>query len=156
VFDLHKIKIISGGQSGVDRAALDFAIKHKLDCGGFCPKGKLAEDGIISEVYPLIETKSSLYKERTRLNVEISDALLVIYRNNIGIGTELAIEIAKTLKKDYHIIKLSSDEIQIDRILKWLLFLKPSSINIAGPRESTDKGIYLHSFEFLEKLYGKK
>jgi len=156
VFDLHNIKIISGGQSGVDRAALDFAIKYKLDCGGFCPKGRLAEDGIISGIYPLIETNSSLYKERTRLNVEISDALLIIYENNIGSGTQLAIEVAKTLNKDYHVIQVPSDEIHIDRILKWLLFLKPANINIAGPRESNDKGIYLHTIEFLEQLYGKK
>jgi len=154
VFDLKSIKIISGGQSGVDRAALDFALKYKLDCGGYCPKGRLAEDGIISGIYPLTEISGTLYKERTRLNVEISDALLVIYKNNMGRGTELAIEIAKTLNKEYHIIRLPSDKIYIESILKWLLLLKPASLNVAGPRESNDKGIYLLALIFLEQLFG--
>lgn len=155
MYNLYSIKIISGGQSGVDRAALDFAIKHKLDCGGYCPKGRLAEDGVISGIYNLTETTSSFYKERTRLNVEKSDALLVIYQNNIGSGTKLAIETAKKLKKDYYIIQLPSDNDHIERLLEWLFIKKPASINIAGPRESSDEGIYLQTLKFLEQVYCK-
>lgn len=153
MFGLNSIKIISGGQSGVDRAALDFAINNKLECGGYCPKGRLAEDGRISEFYPLIETNSSFYKERTRLNVEISDVLLVIFNNKIGSGTELALDIAKKLNKDYYIIRIPSDASQLDKLLKWLFLKEPAIINIAGPRESSDKGIYLHTLNFLQLLY---
>ncbi len=75
------MKIISGGQSGVDRAALDFCLENNIPCGGWCPKGRMAEDGRISDKYPLIETESEDYAERTRLNVENSDGTLIIFRS---------------------------------------------------------------------------
>ncbi len=153
MYDLNNVRIISGGQSGVDRAALDFALNHKMVCGGYCPKGRLAEDGVISKIYPLSETKSSLYKERTRLNVEVSDALLVIYKTNLGAGTKLAIETAKQLKKDYFIIQLPAEEVNIEMLIQWLGITKPSSINIAGPRESSDKGIYLQTLKLLKQIF---
>ena len=68
------MKIISGGQTGVDRAALDVALELHIECGGFCPKGRKSEDGIIPEKYPLIETATEEYSERTELNVKEADA----------------------------------------------------------------------------------
>jgi len=68
----HIEKIISGGQSGVDRAALDFALQNNIPCGGRCPKGRLAEDGRIDDKYPLTETKTTLNVEHTKLNVKVN------------------------------------------------------------------------------------
>lgn len=75
-----QIKIISGGQTGVDRAALDFAIQNSLEHGGWCPRGRLAEDGIIPPVYHLRETDSAEYEERTEKNVLDSDATVIVTR----------------------------------------------------------------------------
>ena len=72
-------KIISGGQTGVDRAALDVAINLGLDYGGFCPKGRLAEDGVIPKKYNLTELSSIKYAVRTLENVKLADASLVIF-----------------------------------------------------------------------------
>lgn len=74
-------KIVSGGQTGVDRAALDFAIRHGYEPGGWCPRGRLAEDGVIPPVYPLRETDSADYDERTERNVLDADATLIVVRN---------------------------------------------------------------------------
>ena len=75
----RNFKIVSGGQSGVDRAALDFALENKIPCGGWCPKGRLAEDGRIHHRYPLRETSSTDYRVRTQANVEDSDGTLILY-----------------------------------------------------------------------------
>src|SRR2546423_13574935 len=69
-----KTKIVSGGQTGADRAALDFALAHKIPQGGWCPKGRRAEDGVIEPCYRLVETPSSRYSQRTAWNVRDSDA----------------------------------------------------------------------------------
>ncbi len=69
-------KIVSGGQTGVDRAALETALALGIPCGGWCPKGRKAEDGAIPEHYPVTETESATYEERTRLNVCESDATM--------------------------------------------------------------------------------
>jgi len=75
-----RIKIISGGQTGVDRAALDFAIQYGFEHGGWCPRERLAEDGVIPSVYQLRETDSMEYNERTGKNVLDSDATLIVAR----------------------------------------------------------------------------
>ena len=83
----EKITIISGGQTGVDRAALDVAINLGLDYGGFCPKGRQAEDGMIPEKYNLTELKSSKCAKRTLENMKFSDGSLVIYQGEYYGGT---------------------------------------------------------------------
>lgn len=150
---MFEIKIISGGQSGVDRAALDFALTNDIKCGGFCPKGRLAEDGRIDEKYPLTETLSTLYQERTRLNVEQGDAMLVIYEKTLGRGTQLAIDIAKKSGKAILLAKLPSNKTLIDETILWLKKTKPLKLNIAGPRESSSKGIYIKAFAFLNEIF---
>lgn len=74
------LKIISGGQTGVDRAALDVALELGLPCGGWCPRGRRAEDGVIAERYPLTETRSARYAVRTVRNVRAADGTLVLTR----------------------------------------------------------------------------
>src|SRR5215831_1364848 len=89
------MKIISGGQTGVDRAALDFAIDHEFEQGGWCPQGRLAEDGRIEDKYQLRELNSAAYEDRTRQNVIDSDATLIVVRDyRLRGGTELTRDVA--------------------------------------------------------------
>lgn len=147
------IEIISGGQSGVDRAALDFALENGISCGGYCPKGRLAEDGIIDKKYPLLETQSSIYQERTRLNIEQSDAILVIFEKDLGKGTKLAIEFAEKTNKPIFVAKMPSNNQLLEEVIIWLNKLKPIRLNIAGPRESSDMGIYEKTYTFLTDVF---
>jgi len=149
------MKIISGGQSGVDRAALDFAIECGFECSGWCPKGRLAEDGIIPEKYPLIETESADYNERTRLNVENSDGTLIIFQNEKDTGTNYTIEVLKELKKPYLILKTTDVGIT-KNVTDWLGKNKIDVLNVAGPRESNSRGIYNQTKIILKEVFAKQ
>src|SRR5204862_1053873 len=87
-------RVVSGGQTGVDRAALDVALGLGLPCGGWCPKGRRAEDGPLPERYPLRETPWSGYPQRTQWNVRDSDGTLVLLNGEPDRGTRLTIELA--------------------------------------------------------------
>src|SRR3954465_12097951 len=102
------MKIISGGQTGVDRAALDVAMEVGIECGGFCPKGRRSEDGIIPAKYPLTETGTDQYPERTELNVKISDATLVLIDRAQDKGTALSISLCKLHHKPHRVVDLSN------------------------------------------------
>lgn len=146
------MKIMSGGQTGVDRAALDAAIGLTLDWGGYCPKGRLSEDGTIPAKYTcLVETASAEYPERTRKNVEESDATLILYRRKKGRGTNLTIKIAVQNSKPCMQVDLrnpcSKAEFQ-----RWLSANRIEVLNIAGSRESSDVGIYQTAYDFLMTL----
>ena len=97
-------KIVSGGQTGVDRAALDVALKVGIPCGGWCPKGRKAEDGAIPDRYPLTETSSASYPVRTEKNVNDSDGTLILKVGPVTGGTARTVKAAKKLK----ILDLSS------------------------------------------------
>jgi Circularly permutated YpsA SLOG family len=90
-------RIVSGGQTGVDRAALDVALELGLECGGWCPRGRRAEDGEIPARYPLRETRSAGYPVRTERNVRDSDATLVLHEGRLGRGTALTAGCARRL-----------------------------------------------------------
>src|SRR5437660_8666127 len=92
-------KLISGGQTGVDRAALDVALELGLPCGGWCPRGRKAEDGVIPDRYPLAETPSPSYRQRTRWNVRDSDGTLILVRGRPTGGTALTLASARRLGK---------------------------------------------------------
>lgn len=149
------MKILSGGQTGVDRAALDSAIGFSLPCGGWCPKGRIAEDGIIPSHYPLQETPSADYSQRTRYNVRDSDGTLVLSFGKPTGGTQLTIEVAQTLKKPLLVVdleKLTSTEAALD----WLKLAQIKTLNIAGPRESLKPGhIYSTATTFLRPIFEK-
>ncbi len=149
-------KIISGGQTGVDRAALDVAMHLGIDHGGWCPKGRLAEDGKIHEKYKLKETSSSIYQQRTRMNVQDSDITLIIIKNKKwGSGTAFTKEICTKLNKKYAVLDV--DEVtRPERIKNWLALQNAHVVNVAGNRESTSPGIYQASFELLIALFNKK
>ncbi|PSQ85488.1 MAG: molybdenum cofactor carrier, partial [Bacteroidetes bacterium QH_2_63_10] len=88
-------KIISGGQTGVDRAALDAALAFNVPVGGWCPKGRRAEDGQIPDRYPLEETPSEAYEQRTAWNVRDSDGTLIITDGSLEGGTALTMTEAR-------------------------------------------------------------
>jgi hypothetical protein len=145
------ITIISGGQTGVDRAALDVALELGLPCGGWCPKGRRAEDGTIPEYYPLRETPSDAYPERTEWNVRDSDATLLLTRGKPDRGTALTRKLARRLKKPYRIVDLGSPDFA-EAVRAWLAANGVKTLNIAGPRESSQKGIEQEARVFLRSV----
>lgn len=149
---MKNIKIISGGQTGVDRAALDFALENNIQCGGYCPKGRRADDGPISPNYPLIETKTTLYPERTKMNILESEGTLIIYKTKFDRGTGLTLKLCKELKKPYFIVKIDPGY-GIKECLSWLNDHIILILNIAGPRESSEPGIYSETKKFLKNLF---
>lgn len=149
---LHSIKIVSGGQTGVDRAALDFALDHQIPCGGWCPKGRKAEDGPIPERYPLQEISTASYSARTKQNVTDSDATLIIYNKIPDRGTKEAIEECLALKKPVLYHAFNGDK-NIDQVLSWISYHRVRTLHIAGPRESNEPGIYKKSYRLLEELF---
>jgi len=131
-------KIISGGQTGVDRGALDACFDYSFPCGGWCPKGRLANDGAIDKKYPLQETKEKEYSARTIKNVEEADGTLIIAPENISGGTMLTYQVAK--KKNKPVILVHPDpadnSMKISSIAGWLVTHSIKTLNVAGPRES--------------------
>jgi hypothetical protein len=147
-------RIISGGQTGVDRAALDHAIKHGIPYSGFVPYGRWAEDGRIPDRYHgLRETDSTDPSERTRLNVIDAEAVLVISRGTPDGGTKLTITLAKQLKKPLMHIDLAQTSLfQTDSLDRCRALVNRKQTMIAGPRESKCAGIYCDALSFLEHV----
>ena len=149
------ITIISGGQTGVDRAAMDFAMKYKILLSGYCPKGRKAEDGIIRKKYPLIELNDTLYASRTVKNVNLSDGILIIKdESTLGGGTMLTIDYAAKKGKpvfEYALHREFSSQILLFR--SWLEQNLPCKLCIAGNRESQSPGIYLKTIKILPLLF---
>jgi len=148
-------KIVSGGQTGVDRAALDAAIALAIPHGGWCPKGRLAEDGTIPPVYQLIETELPDYAERTERNVLDSDATLILCRGQPTGGTELTWRLAQRHGKPHRVVDLQQP-IDWSAVRRWLRKRGTGTLNVAGPRESQCPGIHAQAAEFLRELLSGK
>jgi len=133
-------RVISGGQSGVDRAALDAALELGIVCGGWCPRGRLAEDGRIPDRYPLRETPASGYAQRTEWNVRDADATLVLHRGRMRGGTALTVALARRLQRPCLTVDLA-ETADPDAIRAWLAARRVAALNVAGPRESQAPGI---------------
>ena len=147
-------KIVSGGQTGVDRAALDAAMDFDIPVGGWCPKGRKAEDGPIDIKYPLKETNSSDYEIRTMFNARDSHGTLILTKGTPTGGTALTIKWAKGFDKDYLVIDLD-DDYDLVSVKGWLFANHITVLNIAGPRASKFPGIYNQAKTFLEGLLGR-
>ena len=147
-------KIISGGQTGVDRAALDFAIQNNIACGGRCPKGRLAEDGRIDDKYPLTETNTTLYVERTKRNVKEGDGTLILYSGELGNGSAYTAKYAQKKKKPLLVIRTDEPDLK-ETTARWIENNRIKVLNIAGPRESTSPGIYNETMKILEMVFKK-
>lgn len=141
---MRHLTIISGGQTGVDRAALDVAIECHLPHGGWCPKGRLAEDDFIDMKYKLQETPSSKYEQRTKWNVRDSDGTLILYLNEMKSGTAYTRECCKQLSKPCLCLDLLNlPKNYGDNFVEWIATQNIQILNVAGPRESCrPEGIY--------------
>ena len=148
-------KIISGAQTGVDRAALDVALELGIPCGGWCPKGRRAEDGPIPDKYPMQETGASNYTKRTKLNVLDSDGTLIINRGELDGGTAHTVRLAEKMAKPCLVIQLE-DQPDLKKITNWLTQNDIKTLNIAGPREDKRPGIYKQTISLLKKLLLEK
>ncbi len=146
-------KLISGGQTGVDRAALDVALKLGVPCGGWCPKGRRAEDGCIPARYPLRETPSPQYPQRTERNVREADATLILTRGRPDRGTALTRRLTQKHRKPRKVVNLVKPVFPED-VAAWLEERRINVLNVAGPRESSQPGIYLDATAFLQRLFG--
>ena len=150
----HSVRrIVSGGQTGVDRGALDAAIFLGIDHGGWCPRGRLAEDGRIPSRYKLDETDSSKYPVRTAQNVIDSDGTLILYQSEMLGGTSLTSRLAREHDKPCLAIDLA-DPFDIPAARRWVVEHAIEILNVAGPRESSSLGIADAARSFLVQLLG--
>jgi hypothetical protein len=144
------LKIISGGQTGVDRAALDVALKHGIDCGGWCPAGRLDEFGRIPDRYPVRELEVGGFTERTLKNVKDSDGTVVIYSGKIGGGTEQTVRLCVELRRSHELIDASKipAEDAANLTTDFVHSNKIGILNIAGPRQSE----WLEGYDYASRV----
>ncbi len=145
------MKIISGGQTGVDRAALDAAIDLNIPHGGWCPRGRLAEDGPIPPRYQLRETESPQYHVRTEQNVLDGDATLILCHGSPSGGTGLTLRLARRHGKPHLLVDLDAP-ITPEEAADWLAANGIKTLNVAGPRESQSPGIAAEATAFLRAM----
>jgi len=147
-------RIISGGQTGVDRGALDACLANIFPCGGWCPKDRLAEDGKIDPKYPLTETKDRNYDTRTRENVQDSTGTLIITSGDLSGGTLLTYQFAKTINKSVLIVLPAKNDLHklISEIILWMDEYNIIVLNVAGPRKSEWEQGYHFSYQIISAL----
>ncbi len=144
-------KIISGGQTGADRAALDFAIAHNIPYGGWIPKGRKTEDGTLPENYQLQEMSTGSYTDRTEKNILDSNGTLIVSHGKLTGGSALTRELAKKHKKPW--IHIDLDNVHqpeaAQLLTEWAEKHQISIMNVAGARSSKDAKIYRATFDLL-------
>ncbi len=148
-------KIVSGGQTGVDRAALDFAIAHGIPYGGWCPRGRLAENGIIQSGYALRETPDTDYPQRTEWNVRDSDGTVIFtiapdLTGGSGLTRDLAVEHGRPW---LHLSKEREGRVAVERLRQFIQRHKIKTLNVAGPRLSTEPAARAFASQVLEELF---
>jgi DNA-binding XRE family transcriptional regulator len=156
------VKIISGGQTGVDRAALDVALELGMECGGWCPKGRLAEDGAIPARYPLQETAQAGYRKRTSLNILEAHGTLLLNMGRVTGGTGLTMRLIQQLGEDGSqraeaypclLVQLDRETISGSSIQEWISRNGIEVLNVAGPKESKRPGVYGLAREILLDVF---
>lgn len=145
-------QIVSGGQTGVDRAALDVAIYLQVPHGGWCPRGRLAEDGPIASLYRLRETAESDYAVRTERNVIDSSGTLILHYQELSGGTKLTAQLAARYRRPKLVVDLAEPG-PPERVLEWLVAQQVAVLNVAGPRESSVRGIGRLAEEYLLQVF---
>jgi hypothetical protein len=146
------VKIISGGQTGVDRAALDVALKHGIDCGGWVPAGRLDEFWRIPDRYPVREVNHGGFTERTLQNIKDSDATVIIYGDELRGGTAQTFQFCIEQKRPHLLIEAAkiSPEHAAGLIAEFVRGRKISTLNVAGPRQSEWTDGYDYAFRALD------
>ena len=147
-------KIVSGGQTGVDQGALDAAIGLGIDHGGWCPAGRLTEQGTVPERFQLAEHESAYYPDRTAQNVIDSDATLILYRKTLSGGTALTQRICRREGKPFLSVAIDDPANATEQIVSWLGLVRPNVLNIAGPRESNAVGVHEETRMLLTMILG--
>lgn len=146
--------IVSGGQAGADRAALDWAREHRYRIGGWCPKGRRAEDGVIDAAYPLKETESRGYIQRTRLNVTHSDGTLIVNIGELTGGSLVTRQCAERCGCPVLVAQTDAGITAdlVSQVIEWVRAHPITTLNVAGPRESKRPGIYRLTWELLDAV----
>lgn len=144
-------KIVSGGQTGVDRAALDAARQRGIPTGGWCPRGRRAEDGRIPDEYVLSETESASYSQRTERNVNDADGTLIVTAGPLSGGTALTRSLARRSGCAVLVVDLRKED-GFTAVEQWLVANRIRVLNVAGPRESQQPGIHGQAREWLGML----
>lgn len=145
-------RLVSGGQTGVDRAALDAALAAGIPVGGWCPRGRLAEDGVIAARYPLAETPEQDPAQRTAWNVRDSDGTLILHRGPLAGGTALTATLAR--REGRALLTLDLDAAPEPAVIAaWLSGRDIRVLNVAGPRESAAPGIGAAAFGLLMQVF---
>jgi hypothetical protein len=150
-------KIISGGQTGADRAALDFALAHGIPHSGWCPLGRMAEDGAIPARYQLIETPSPDYAQRTEWNVRDADGTVIfsvapVLAGGSGYTAEIAQRDGKPL---LHLSRERDGAMAGQKLRQFLTKHRIRTLNVAGPRHSQEPGVAEFARETLERLHSR-
>ena len=147
-----KFRIVSGGQSGADIAALDWAIAHSVDHGGWCPKGRRFEDGPIAAHYLLSETPLANYLQRTEWNVRDSDATVIFTLTDVlDGGSKRTAQFAEKLHRPWLHLRPS---VHPKFLAQFLVLHKVKTLNVAGKRESSAPGVYRFVMDTLERALG--
>lgn len=152
--------LVSGGQTGVDRAALDAAMALGVPVGGWCPRGRRAEDGVVPARYPLRETPSRRYAQRTRWNVRDSDAtLILLHGEEAEGGTALTVRAAHAEGRPTRVVDLGAEregtraeKEGVEAVRAWLRSEHVWVLNVAGPRASEALGVYAAARVFVHAL----
>lgn len=145
-------RVVSGGQTGVDRGALNAAIALNIEHGGWCPRGRLAEDGRIAEAYNLQETVEAEYSVRTERNVIDSCGTLLLFKGRLQRGSLLTYRYTQKHNRPVHRVRLDQP-VSFQMIQHWLISHDVHVLNVAGPRESSSPGIELESQKLIERLF---
>jgi len=148
-------KIISGGQTGADRAALDVAIKSGISHGGWIPKGRLTENGRLDDKYHLEEMETANYNKRTEQNVIDSAGTLIISHGKLTGGSDHTRDMVLRHGRPWLHIDLNKTESfqAAKQIRSWLAEHEIEVLNVAGPRASKDSAIYQATVHILETAF---
>ena len=149
-------RIVSGGQTGVDRAALDAALALGISIGGWCPRGRLSEAGPIPRRYRLRETPSDKYPQRTEWNVRDSDGTLIINSGPLDGGTLRTVRLAREKHGKPLLIVQLGRRVQPGKFRAWLKVNRVRKLNVAGPRGSKRYGIYGLAKAALSQLFAER